>query len=71
MSRKIEITEKMKIGKIISAKGEKAEEIIKDYFFDESENLPRGVKKMTLEKAAKKSAREYKLLAVLQAINKL
>lgn len=70
MSGKTAITEKMKIEKVIALKGERAEKIIKDYFFD-SENLPRGAKKMTLEKAAVQSGKEYKLLGVFQAINNL
>lgn len=71
MNEKIEITERMKIGVIIDAKGNEAREIIKGYFLDPSKRLPWGSKKMTLKKAAKKSGKDYKLLAALFAVNKL
>lgn len=70
MRSKIAITEKMKIRKIVILKGEKAEEIIKSYFFDFKE-LPSSAGKMTLEEAANKSGKDYKLMAVLYAVNRL
>ncbi|MFA4817276.1 MAG: hypothetical protein WC608_00960 [Parcubacteria group bacterium] len=61
----------MKIGAIIDTKGLEAREIIKGYFFDSSQKLPWGSKKMTLKKAAKKSGKDYKLPGPLHAINRL
>ncbi|MCX6766140.1 MAG: hypothetical protein NT136_04245 [Candidatus Moranbacteria bacterium] len=69
MSGKI-ITKNMKIGEIIAFKDERAKKIIEDYFFD-FKNLPLYAKKITLEEAARKSGKDYKILAVLRAINNL
>ena len=71
MDEKIEITERMKIGKIICIKGLEAREIIKGYFFDSSRRLPRGARMMTIKKAAIKSGKDYKLPGSLYAINRL
>lgn len=60
----------MMIEEIIALKGEKAEEIIGDYFFDSKVIDPEG-KKLTLAEAAFKSGREYKLPGPVYAINKL
>lgn len=64
------ITEKMEIGEIIALKGQRAEKIIEDYFFD-FKKLYHCDKMITLEKAAFKSGNDYKLLAVLRAVNDL
>jgi hypothetical protein len=60
----------MTIEEIITLKGEKAEEIIGDYFFD-FEKINSDGKKLSLREAARKSGKDYKLLAVLWAINRL
>lgn len=70
MSDKIVIAKEMEIGEIIALKGRKAEKIIEDYFFDFKKLSPRD-KMITLEKAARKSGKDYKLLAVLRAVNDL
>lgn len=70
MRKKIVITGDVQIGEIINIKGRGVEKVIRDFFFDSNELTFRD-KMMTLKKAAKKSGKEYKLLAVLQAINKM
>lgn len=70
MRVKIKITGDVQISKIINIKGRMVVKDIQDYFFD-SEKLSLRDKMMTLEEAAEKSGREYKLWGVLRAINKL
>ncbi len=69
MTEKI-ITKNIKIREIITLKGERAKKIIESYFFD-FKNLPLHAEKITLEEAANESGRDYKLMAVLYAVNKL
>lgn len=70
MSGKIKITEEVEIGEIIALKGERAEKIIQNYFFD-SKKLSVYDRRLTLKKAARKSGKDYKLLGILTAINVL
>ncbi len=70
MTEKTEITTNTEIGKIIALKGERAKKIIESYFFDFKE-LPLHARKITLEEATNKSGKDYKLMAVLYAVNRL